>query len=97
MKPTPRMLELRQRIDAVLQEHTDVLDDYVTRAREDDPGDDTQPLKHPALDSWVMIARWADLQPDEGEENVSLLIELHSGCPGTMRLGLAHSLVEMER
>jgi hypothetical protein len=96
VKPTPRMLELRQRIHAVLQEHTDVLDDYLDRAREIDPGDDTTPLGHAALDSWVMMIRWADLQPQEGDEDASLLVELHSGCAPPMRLGLAHCLVEME-
>lgn len=97
-KPTPRMLELRGRMHRLLAEYADVVNDYVDYAAEEtgeDPADQSRP-QEPILDSWVMLVRWADLDPEDPDADGWLTV-LHSGCSETTRIGLAVQLADMLR
>ena len=89
------MLEMRRRVHEVLSEFPDVVSDYIDVAE-----NGSGKPRSPVLESWVMVVRWIDLDPDleeDPEGGAGWHTMLHSGCNHPTRYGLAHGLVDMLR
>lgn len=58
---TPNQMSAQDRIDALLQELTDLIGPAFDGENDDDPD-----VSNPVLDGWVLVCAWQDLDTDEG-------------------------------
>lgn len=94
MKPSNRMIELRRRLHDLLHAYKDVAYEYMESSC--GGGDEDSQPNHPVLDQWLLIARWADLEPaEDGPE--AWLVVVDSGCSEVARIGLATILYDYAR
>jgi hypothetical protein len=86
MKPTPRQVEFREKLTALLTEHAEIVGPQF------DGDEEGEQAQMPVPTAWVLAASWTDIAGDDDDQ---WTVSINSGCSRATRVGLLRLGLDM--